>query len=77
MFLLINLLRPDILPISDLGIRTAVRRLYGLDHLPSPREVEEIGAKWRPNRSLASLSSWSSNGAAGDGRCGGEQVDAY
>jgi len=60
MFLLINLERPDILPIGDLGIRSAVQRLYRLDHLPTPSEVEAIGEKWRPNRSLASLYLWAS-----------------
>jgi DNA-3-methyladenine glycosylase II len=60
MFLLINLERPDILPIGDLGIRSAVQRLYRLDHLPTPGEVEVIGEKWRPNRSLASLYLWAS-----------------
>jgi DNA-3-methyladenine glycosylase II len=54
MFLLVNLQRPDILPIGDLGIRSA-------DHLPSPREVEAIGEKWRPHRSLASFYLWASN----------------
>src|SRR5438132_13638361 len=63
MFLLINLDRPDILPIGDLGIRSAVQRLYRLDNLPSPREVEAIGEKWRPNRSLASLYLWASGRA--------------
>jgi len=61
MFLLINLQRPDILPIGDLGIRSAVQRLNKLDHMPSPSEVEAIGEKWRPNRSLASLYLWASN----------------
>jgi 3-methyladenine DNA glycosylase/8-oxoguanine DNA glycosylase len=60
MFLLINLERPDILPIGDLGIRSAVQRLYRLDQLPTPREVDAIGEKWRPNRSLASLYLWAS-----------------
>ena len=60
MFLLINLERPDILPIGDLGIRSAVQRLYRLDHLPTPREVDAIGEKWRPNRTLASLYLWAS-----------------
>jgi DNA-3-methyladenine glycosylase II len=60
MFLLINLERPDILPVGDLGIRSAVQRLYRLDHLPTPREVDELGEKWRPNRSLASLYLWAS-----------------
>ena len=61
MFLLINLERPDILPIGDLGIRSAVQRLYRLDHMPTPREVDAIGEKWQPNRSLASLYLWSWN----------------
>ena len=60
MFLLINMERPDILPIGDLGIRSAVQRLYRLDHLPTPGEVDAIGEKWRPNRSLASLYLWAS-----------------
>src|SRR5207302_2776224 len=60
MFLLINLERPDILPIGDLGIRSAVQRLYRLDHMPTPREVDAIGEKWQPNRSLASLDLWAS-----------------
>jgi DNA-3-methyladenine glycosylase II len=61
MFLLLNLQRSDVLPSGDLGIRSAVQRLYRLDHLPSPREVDAIGEKWRPNRSLASLYLWTSN----------------
>ena len=60
MFLLINLGRPDVLPTGDLGIRSAVQRLYRLDHLPTPREVAAIGEKWRPNRSLASFYLWAS-----------------
>lgn len=63
MFLLINLRRPDVLPTGDLGIRSAVQRLYRLDHLPTPKEVEAIGETWRPNRSLASLYLWASGRA--------------
>ena len=65
MFLLINLERPDVLPIGDLGIRTAIQRLYRLDHLPSPKEVEAIGEKWRPYRSLASFYLWASGRSPG------------
>ncbi len=60
-FLLIHLQRPDVLSAGDLGIRQAVQRLYKLDHLPSVKEVEEIGQKWRPNRSLAGFYLWASN----------------
>jgi DNA-3-methyladenine glycosylase II len=61
MFLLLKLQRPDVLPSGDLGIRSAVQRLYRLKQMPSPREVDAIGEKWRPNRSLASLYLWTSN----------------
>ena len=52
-FLLAHLGRPDILPAGDLGIRRAVQRLYGLDRLPSEKEVIGRGEVWRPDRSLA------------------------
>ena len=60
MFLLINLQRPDVLPSGDLGIRAAIQRLYRLDHIPTPKEVDSIGEKWRPHRSLASFYLWAS-----------------
>jgi len=63
MFLLIHLQRPDVLPGGDLGIRQALQRLYKLDQLPSVKEVDEIGQKWRPHRSLAGFYLWSSNRA--------------
>jgi DNA-3-methyladenine glycosylase II len=53
MFLLGQLGRPDVLPAGDLGIRQAVQAAYGLEKLPSEREVREISDAWRPNRSLA------------------------
>jgi DNA-3-methyladenine glycosylase II len=60
MFLLINLQRPDVLPAGDLGIRSAIQRLHRLDHLPTEKEVDEIGKTWRPYRSLASFYLWAS-----------------
>jgi DNA-3-methyladenine glycosylase II len=53
MFLLGQLGRPDVLPAADLGIRHAVRDAYGLDHVPSEKEVRQLGEAWRPYRSLA------------------------
>ena len=52
-FLLIALDRPDVFPGGDLALRRAVRRLYGLDHLPSESELLGIAERWRPHRSLA------------------------
>ncbi len=60
MFLLFHLERPDILSGGDLGIRKAVQVEYGLDEMPTPTRVLEIGEPWRPHRSLASLYLWES-----------------
>jgi DNA-3-methyladenine glycosylase II len=60
MFLLFHLERPDVLSGGDLGIRKAVQTEYGLDEMPPPMRVMEIGEAWRPHRSLASLYLWES-----------------
>jgi DNA-3-methyladenine glycosylase II len=60
MFLIFHLERPDVLSGGDLGIRKAVQIEYGLDEMPTPTEVLEIGEAWRPHRSLASLYLWES-----------------
>ena len=60
MFLIFHLKRPDVLPVGDLGVRRAVERLYGLETLPSAEELEALGERWRPYRSLASLYLWES-----------------
>ena len=60
MFLLFHLERPDVLSGGDLGIRKAVQIEYGLEEMPTPERVLEIGEPWRPNRSLASLYLWES-----------------
>jgi DNA-3-methyladenine glycosylase II len=60
MFLLFHLERPDVLSGGDLGIRKAVQIEYGLEEMPAPLKVLEIGEAWRPHRSLASLYLWES-----------------
>jgi DNA-3-methyladenine glycosylase II len=60
MFLLFHLERPDVLSGGDLGIRKAIQIEYGLEEMPPPRQVLEIGEPWRPHRSLASLYLWES-----------------
>jgi len=60
MFLLFHLERPDVLSGGDLGIRKAVQIEYGLEQMPAPLRVLEIGEAWRPHRSLASLYLWES-----------------
>lgn len=60
MFLLFALGRPDVLPTADLGIRAAMKGLYGLDELPKPAEMARIAAPWRPYCSVACWYLWRS-----------------
>jgi DNA-3-methyladenine glycosylase II len=60
MFLIFRLLRPDVLPVGDLGILTAVQRAYKLRKRPSPDRLRKIGEAWRPYRSVASWYLWRS-----------------
>jgi DNA-3-methyladenine glycosylase II len=66
MFLIFHLERPDVLSGGDLGIRKAIQLEYGLAETPTPTEAVEIGERWSPQRSLASLYLWESL-AAGPG----------
>lgn len=58
MYLIFHLQRPDVLPSHDLGIRRGLQIAYGLLEKPSSEEVEAIGLKWRPYRTLASRYLW-------------------
>ena len=60
MFLMFHLRRPDVLPVGDLGIRNAVRDLYGLEDLPDAEQLTSIAEPWRPYRTLACLYLWRS-----------------
>ena len=66
MFLLFALRRIDILPTGDLGIRSAIKKAYNLDALPSPDRIREIARPWHPYCSAASWYLWRSlDGVAG------------
>jgi DNA-3-methyladenine glycosylase II len=60
MFLMFRLHRPDVLPVGDLGIVTAVQRLYRLRQRPKPARLAKIGEAWRPYRSVACWYLWQS-----------------
>ena len=60
MFLMFRLHRPDVLPVGDLGIVTAVQRAYGLRKAPDPKRLMKIGEPWRPYRSVACWYLWAS-----------------
>ncbi len=58
MFLMFHLGREDILPVGDLGIREAIKRLYNLENRPDAAQMTQIAAPWRPYRTLASRYLW-------------------
>ena len=60
MFLMFALQRPNVLPTGDLGIRSAVRKAYGLTDMPKPTEVAVIAEKWHPYCTVASWYLWRS-----------------
>lgn len=60
MFLIFSLGRPDVLPVDDLGLLTAVKRAYSLETRPAGTSVRERGEVWRPWRSLATWYLWQS-----------------
>jgi DNA-3-methyladenine glycosylase II len=60
MFLIFHLERPDVISGGDLAIRRAIQLEYGMDEMPTPAEVADIGQRWSPYRSLASIYLWES-----------------
>ena len=60
MFLIFRLHRPDVLPVGDLGIVTAITRVYRWRKRPTPARILKLGEAWRPYRSVASWYLWRS-----------------
>jgi DNA-3-methyladenine glycosylase II len=61
MFLMFSLGRLDVFPHDDLGIRSALRRLYQLPELPDKVTSYQIAAPWRPYATIASWYCWRSH----------------
>jgi DNA-3-methyladenine glycosylase II len=60
MFLIFALRRPNVLPVGDFGVRSAIRRAYKKRKLPTPKEMEKIARNWHPYCSFASWYLWRS-----------------
>lgn len=58
MFLMFALRREDVLPVADLGIRSAMKKAWNLPDLPKPPEMEQLAASWQPWRSIACWYLW-------------------
>jgi DNA-3-methyladenine glycosylase II len=57
-YLLSALRRPDIWPVGDLALATAVQEVKRLRQRPSPEKLEKMSAPWRPWRAVAARLFW-------------------
>ena len=60
MFLIFSLCRPDVLPVGDLGFRTALKRAYRMRKLPESKRISALAECWRPYRAIATWYFWAS-----------------
>jgi DNA-3-methyladenine glycosylase II len=60
MFLMFNLLRPDVFPLDDLGLQKGIRVAYFNNRKISLKRIEKLGETWRPWRSVATWYLWRS-----------------
>ena len=58
MFLIFTLNRPDVLPVDDLGLQTALRDAYRLPERPKAAELRALAEPWRPYRTIATWYLW-------------------
>ncbi len=58
MFLMFRLGRPDVLPVTDLGVQKGYAVAFGKRKLPTPQQLLRRGERWRPWRTVASWYFW-------------------
>lgn len=58
MLLIFGLGRPDVLPVTDYGVRKGFQRTFRTRQLPTPKQMIKRGEAWRPYRSIASWYLW-------------------
>lgn len=62
MFLMFTLVRPDVLPVLDLGLRKGIMATYNLKKMPNEKKIYTIAKKykWAPYSTIASWYLWRS-----------------
>ncbi|HEX6547909.1 MAG TPA: DNA-3-methyladenine glycosylase 2 family protein [Candidatus Dormibacteraeota bacterium] len=58
MFLIFQLRRPDVWPVDDLGVRRGYAVIHGLAEWPKPKQLMELGDRYRPFRTVAAWYCW-------------------
>jgi DNA-3-methyladenine glycosylase II len=48
----------DAWPVNDLALQEGMKRLKGLDERPDGKQMEQLGANWRPYRAAGALMLW-------------------
>ncbi|MEK7516915.1 MAG: DNA-3-methyladenine glycosylase 2 family protein, partial [Patescibacteria group bacterium] len=60
MFIMFSLGREDVFSHGDLGLRNAIKTLYGFKREPTRKQIEKITKKWSPYRTYACTILWRS-----------------
>lgn len=60
MFLIFHLMRPDVFPIADLGVRNAIQTHYGEAVALTREQMIDISRAWIPYRTVATWYLWRS-----------------
>ncbi len=60
MFLIFHLMRPDVLPLDDIGLINGISKNYFSGEAVSRSDVREVAAAWAPYRSVATWYIWRS-----------------
>ena len=58
MFLMFQMGRLDVWPTLDFGVRSGFAQMYGLAEMPTPKQLEPEGDRFRPYRSLVAWWCW-------------------
>lgn len=60
MFLMFNLLKPDVLPLDDIGLQRAMELHYNQKQKLTKKEMTALAEPWKPWRSVATWYLWRS-----------------
>ena len=58
MYLMFQLRRLDVWPVDDLGVRAGYALAWKLDPPPTPKQLEPLGERFRPYRSIVARYCW-------------------
>ena len=58
MYLMFQLRRPDVWPVDDLGVRQGYALAWNIDPTPTPKQLEPLGDRFRPYRSIVARYCW-------------------